>query len=132
MFVSSFARRLDTALRECGERVEVIADGAIYHKRAIVQNTGKNFMRKYDDDSNLVRALGRARKRDKLAFLPYIKSVDKTDGDVRVVYRGKRYLMIADGVLKVKDEPVYIWAILSEIVTEKGNYYSDEIGDNNG
>ena len=98
MFASREARRFATAMRKAGERIAIEIDGATYHYRAVVQNAGKNFMRKYDDQEHDAGYLGRKLKRDKIAFIPYFHRWDD-DGDITIVYRGKRYTVIADSVM---------------------------------
>lgn len=122
MFASREARRFTTAMRKAGERIAIEIDGATYHYRAVVQNAGKNFMRKYDDEEREKRDLGYNLKRDKIAFIPYFHRWDD-DGDITVVYRGKRYTVIADSVMNFGDKPVYIWALLREVSKQNDRYY---------
>lgn len=113
------------ALARAGERFDVLVGGRHYVTRAVVQNAGKNFMRKYDNDGVLVRVSGRVRARDKVAFIPYLKAWDEAE-DISVIWRGKPYLVLADNVMMLGDEPVYIWALLGEQhQIEKADYYDD-------
>ena len=125
MFTNSFARRLETALHRAGERVDILINGNHYYKRVVIQNTGKNFMRKYDSDHSDQTVLGYRRRRDKLFFVPYFKAFDNYVGDVVITVRGRRYRVIADSVVNLGNEPTYIWAIGAEITEVKGGYYDD-------
>lgn len=125
MFTSSFARRISAALHRSGERVDILIAGNHYHKRVVMENTGKNFMRKYDDEHSEQRRLGYRRRRDKLFFIPYFKALDNYQGDVIITARGKRYRVVADSVINLANEPTYIWAIGAEITKSKGDYYDD-------
>lgn len=125
MFTGTFARRLSAALRTAGERVDILINGNHYHKRVVMENTGKNFMRKYDDDHNEQRLLGYRRRRDKLFFVPYFKAFDNYVGDVIITARGRHYRVIADSVVFLSNEPTYIWAIGAEISKPQGGYYDD-------
>lgn len=125
MFTKSFARRFESALRSAGERVDILINGNHYYKRVVMENTGKNFMRKYDDEHSEQRRIGYRRRRDKLFFIPYIKSMDNCVGDVFITARGRRYRVIADSVVRFGDEPTYIWAIGAEVTKSQGDYYDD-------
>lgn len=125
MFTCSFARRISAALHRSGERVDILIAGNHYHKRVVMENTGKNFMRKYDDEHSEQRRLGYRRRRDKLFFIPYFKALDNYQGDVIIMARGKRYRVVADNVINLANEPAYIWAIGAEITKSKGDYYDD-------
>lgn len=123
MFTGAFARRISAALRISGQRVDININGNHYYKRVVMENTGKNFMRKYDDEHTEQQRLGFRRRRDKLFFVPYFKAFDNYVGDVIITARGKRYRVVADSVITIADEPAYIWAIGSEITVPKGDYY---------
>lgn len=125
MFTKSFARRLSAALRTAGERVDILINGNHYRKRVVMENTGKNFMRKYDDEHSEQRRLGYRRRRDKLFFIPYFKAFDQHIGDIFITARGRRYRVIADGVVFLSNEPTYIWAIGAEVTKSQGDYYDD-------
>lgn len=112
-------------MREAGERITIRIGGVIYCKRAVVTNTGKNFMRKYPDDDSVKKLLGSARSRDKLAFIPYFKAFDDADSDIIITWRRERYKVIADSVMMMGDEPFYIWAILTKITATEGDYYEN-------
>lgn len=125
MFAKSFARRFETAMRKAGERVDILINGNHYYKRVAIQNTGKNFMRKYDSEHSDQTLLGYRRRRDKLFFIPYFKAFDRYVGDVIITAHGRRYRVIADSVVNFSGEPTYIWAIGAEITEPKGGYYDD-------
>lgn len=84
-------------------------------------------MRKYDDEENVMRVLGRSRQRDKIAFFPYFDRFDAYDGDIFVHWRGKKYIVTADSVIQFGDEPFAIWALLAEYSGLKEDYYGDNI-----
>lgn len=125
MFTNLQIRRIRSALSRAGERVTIIIDGKRYHERAVVQNSGKNFMRKYDDDESKTRELGRARKRDKIAFFPFFDEYNATDNDIFVLWRGRKFLVVADSVLQLGDEPFCFWALMTEMHVPKEGYYDD-------
>lgn len=121
------ARLFRSAVRRCGERIKVEIDGVTYRSRAVIENAGKNFMRKYDDTERVRRELGGSTQRDKVAFLPYFAEFEESSGDIFVTWRGKRYIVLADSVMKLKDEPVYIWALLGEISRGEDHYYDEPL-----
>lgn len=124
MFVGESARRFKSALRRAGERVTVRFGDKVVSTRAVLQNTGKNFMRKYDSETER-KPLGVTPRRDKLAFLPYLRDWETYNGRVIVTWRHKRYAVIADSVMYLRDEPVYIWAVMTEINKGDESYYDD-------
>ena len=125
MFTGTFARRFSAALHRSGERVDILINGNHYHKRVVMENTGRNFMRKYDDDHGERRLIGYRRRRDKLFFIPYFKAFDQQIGDVFITAHGRRYRVIADSVVFLSNEPSYIWAIGAEVTKSQGGYYDD-------
>lgn len=126
MFTISPYLSFRAALRKSGERITVRIGEQLISTKAVVQNAGKNFMRKYDATERQGRDLGRGLKREKIAFLPYFKAFDEADCDIYINYRGKNWLVIADSVMKLGNANFYIWALLSEVSREEGDYY-DEI-----
>ncbi len=123
----AFDRYSDTikhALDKAGESVIVNIDGRGIAARAVIQNAGKNFMRKYDNEAQTVRVSGRDRARDKVAFISYIPDWEECDS-VFVTWRGKNYLVLADSVMRLGDNPAYIWALLAEKVPLDGGDYDD-------
>lgn len=125
MHTGSFARRISAALRTSGQRVDININGSHYHKRVVMENTGKNFMRKYDDEHKEQQRLGFRRRRDKLFFVPYFKAFDNNVGDVIITARGKQYRVVADSVITIADEPAYIWAIGTETSVPNNDYYDN-------
>lgn len=125
MFTSGKARQFLSAMRRTGERITVKIDGAKYYRKAVVQNAGKNFMRKYDDGTQNKRDLGNSLERDKIAFLPYFPRWELSKGDIIIRYRRKDYLVVADSVMNFGEEPFYIWALLREVSSYAGKYYKD-------
>lgn len=118
------ARVFFRAIKRAGERFDVIADGRHYVTRAVVQNSGKNFMRKYDNDGVNIGKLGLSRPRDKVAFLPYLPAWDTAE-NIGILWRGKSYIVLADNVVMLDDEPYYIWALIAEKSKAKEGYYDD-------
>lgn len=118
------AKRFASALRRSGERITVHLDRCNRTTKAVIQFTGKNFMRKYPDEKD-VKRLGGVRPRSRIAFLPYFEEWDNCEKAIYISYRNKRYIVDADSVVCLGDEPVYIWAIMSEVATIKGGYYDD-------
>lgn len=115
-------------MREAGEGIAIEIDGVTYSRKAVVQNAGKNFMRKYDDEFNNKRDLGNKLRRDKIAFIPYFKAWDEYEGVITVGYRKRLYIVTADSVMRFGNEPVYIWALLREKTACKEGYYDSTIG----
>lgn len=124
MHIGKDARMFRAALYRSGERVAVILGDKRYTTRAVVENTGKNFMRKYPEPEPIGRA-GRKHDRNKLAFLCYDKRFDDYVGNIYVIWRGRRYLVLSDAVMRFGDEPIYIWAMLTEVSKAKEGYYDD-------
>lgn len=122
------ARAFKHAMDKTGERVLVRLAGRTYKTRAVVQNVGKNFMRKYDDDELNRRDLGYNSARDKLMFLPFFPMWERYQDSIFVAYRNKVYEVLTDSVVYLGDDPLYIWAIMREIVEGDGTYYDPAIG----
>lgn len=124
MYTGKEARMFRAALRRSGERVTVVLGNKRFSTRAVVENSGKNFMRKYDEPE-AIGAAGRKHSRNKLAFLPYDKRFDDRGGDVFILWRGRKFLVVSDSTMWIKDDPIYIWAMLTEVSKAKGDYYDD-------
>lgn len=124
MYLREEARMFKSALRRCGESVSVIAGNKRYTTRAVIETSGKNFMRKYDEPPT-ARDLGRKTARAKLAFMPFDKRFSDCTTEITIIWRGKRYVVISDSTMCVGDEPVFIWALLSPVNKRVGDYYGN-------
>ncbi len=123
-------RAIERAIKTAGERIAVRLDRALIASSAVVQNSGKNFMRKYDNDGTAVDLSGVARSRDKVAFLPYLSGWEKADS-IEIRYRGAWYRVLADSVMNLGDEPAYIWVLIAEKHAPDSSYY-DDLNDHEG